>query len=91
MVDALAQVRKPLLTPEFDQVVASDLDKAIRGVQQEYTRLDDAWRHLMHFPVLAAYLLHTARSPDPALAQWYQTTLPQYSKWTWWEAPAASD
>jgi hypothetical protein len=73
------------ITPAMPDFEAMGLDQSMLGVEAEYVQLEDAWRHLMHFPILAAYVLYAAKSSDPKSAEWYKVTLPLYSQWTFWE------
>ncbi len=64
----------------------AELREAIQSLQEEYGQLDSAWRHLMLFPVVAAYLVHVAHSTDRRLIQWREHVLSEYGQWTLWEA-----
>jgi len=63
----------------------AELRETIQHLQVEYGQLDSAWRHLMHFPVLVAYLVHIAHSTDGRLVHWREQVLPEYGQWTLWD------
>jgi hypothetical protein len=69
-------------SPGFAEAGLEDLGKTL---QTEYAQLEDAWRHLIYFPILAAYLIHSQRSPDPEIIKWRTSVLPQYVQLTSWD------
>ncbi len=66
-------------------LAAMGLGQLSVDLQTEYAQLDHAWRHLIHFPVLTAFLIYSQHSPDPEIVKWRTLSLPQYAELISWD------